>query len=695
MTNKLIFGIAFSLFLSISAIGQENFTHPDSLLLKELEIYEVTIEASRNESKLKDLPVSLSIINARTIKNNDISTLHHVAGITPNLFMPNYGSKLTSPVYIRGIGSRINSPSVGLYVDGIPYFEKSTFAFEFFDLERIEVLRGPQGTLFGRNSMGGLINITTKNPMQHQGGAMNLSYGNYGQYRANIEHYNKVNEKFAYSFSWNAQHTNGMYMNEFNNRPVDKLNSYGFRNKLIYQWSDKVTLENIAMVENSKQGGYPYALWNDSLEAANPVNYNNPSGYDRLLFSDALKYRYQTKDYELSNTLSFQYLDDVQRIDQDFTPADLYYVEQTQEQKMVANELIARSRGERKFSWLVGIFAFHQSFDNAVEVDVIPQNMWYLKQYDNTVNGFAGFAQASYHLTPSLSITGGLRYDYESSGMAYQYDLQMGENMMPPIDTVYPGLTDRIILPKLALNYTINNANIFASYTTGYKPGGFNSTFEKPEHLTFKNERSNNYELGIKSPFYQNLLYAEFALFYTALENQQIYLTAPSGRGSYLGNSGLSENKGIELTLRNSPINGFEGMIAYGYTHSQILEYVQDEETNFNNNYTPYIPRHTLAVQLTKTFRIKGFETFEYIKLNAMYNQVGQTYWNLSNTYKQETYGLLNGKISFIRDDFQFDFWGRNILNANYQAFLFEALGNTYVQVGQPMQYGVSLSIKF
>ena len=117
--------------------------------------------------------------------------------------MPDYGSKLTSPVYIRGIGSRINSPSVGLYVDYVPYFEKAAFDFDFFDIKRIEVLRGPQGTLFGRNTMGGIVNIVTTSPMDYQGNHINLSAGNYGTYSLNAGHYGKINDKLGYSLALN------------------------------------------------------------------------------------------------------------------------------------------------------------------------------------------------------------------------------------------------------------------------------------------------------------------------------------------------------------------------------------------------------------------------------------------------------------------------------------------------------------
>ena len=114
---------------------------------------------------------NLDEMNIRSVK--DIST------VVPNLFIPDYGSKLISSAYIRGIGSRINSPAVGLYVNNVPYLDKSAFDFDFIDIASIEVLKGPQGTLYGRNTMAGLVNIKTLSPLEKQGSKIKLSFGNY------------------------------------------------------------------------------------------------------------------------------------------------------------------------------------------------------------------------------------------------------------------------------------------------------------------------------------------------------------------------------------------------------------------------------------------------------------------------------------------------------------------------------------
>jgi iron complex outermembrane recepter protein len=305
------------------------------------------IKASKDNVTHKTIPASVSVIPSEIIEESEIRSLNDLSGTAPNFYMPDYGSKLTSPVYIRGIGSRINSPSVGLYVDYVPYFEKAAFDFDFFDIRRIEVLRGPQGTLFGRNTMGGIVNIVTTSPMDYQGSHINLSGASYGSYSVNAGHYGKAGSRLGYSIALNAIHNDGFYTNIFTGKKVDKLNSYGFRNRLIYEISDRFTVENIAGFESSSQGGYPYALFNDSLKAAEEINYNHYSSYDRDLFSDALLLRYNTGSFELMSTTSYQYLNDSQKIDQDFTPASLFFVVMGSKQHMLSQEIVARSTGNK------------------------------------------------------------------------------------------------------------------------------------------------------------------------------------------------------------------------------------------------------------------------------------------------------------------------------------------------------------
>ena len=171
-------------FLTTGNIGAEEIPKDT---IKEVEVEEILIIASPKENrKLRELPTASTLLSQQDMQANQVTNLKGLSTLVPNIFIPDYGSKLTSAIYIRGIGSRINTPSVGLYVDNVPYIDKSAFDFNYSDIERIDVLRGPQGTLYGRNTMGGLIKVHTKSPFSYQGTDLRLSAGTYGNYNASI-----------------------------------------------------------------------------------------------------------------------------------------------------------------------------------------------------------------------------------------------------------------------------------------------------------------------------------------------------------------------------------------------------------------------------------------------------------------------------------------------------------------------------
>ena len=169
--------------------------------LKQVDLKELEVVSSFKENGLlRQQASSVSLISQKAMEANHVTSLKGVSGLVPNLFIPDYGSRLTSAVYIRGIGSRINTPAIGLYVDDIPYVDKSAFDFSFYDIERMDVLRGPQGTLYGRNTMGGLVRIYTKNPMNYEGTDLRLgaSSGD-GRLSASVTHYHRICDDFAFS----------------------------------------------------------------------------------------------------------------------------------------------------------------------------------------------------------------------------------------------------------------------------------------------------------------------------------------------------------------------------------------------------------------------------------------------------------------------------------------------------------------
>lgn len=696
MSKKFIH-LFIVVLLTSNTFGQNFLIQIDTTRPPEISLGEVVVNASRNETLLKNLPSSITMITAKQVESNQIKSLEEVNVFVPNFFMVNYGTKLTSPVYIRGIGAKKNTPAVGLYVDGIPYFEIASMNFDFFDIAQLEVLRGPQGTLYGRNTMGGLININTRSPLDYQGLNINFSAAQYGAYNANIGYYDKLkNNKFAYSLSANYRHNEGFFTNSYDNSKVDKMQSYAARNRIAYRFENQLLVQNILSFEKSFQNGYPYKLWDKDNKQLSNVNYNDASAYDRLMLNEGLKFSYDNKNWTADATFSYQMIDGKQTIDQDFTEKSLYFVEQKERQNMFSAEAIFRSKNQKKYNYLFGTFGFLELLDKNVDVDIKQKSILSLKDYKQKIVSFGFFHQSELKLTKHLILTAGIRYNYEESTLLYS-DIVVKNNKRHALvkDTLYPNLGEHILLPKLSLAYHFTkNSSIYLLYATGYKSGGFNATFERSKDLKFEKQMSYNYEMGYKQSFFQGKLYADFALFLSKIDGQQIARSVPSGRGTYLQNAGHSQNRGFELSVKITEILGFELNAGYGYTQAIIEKYEKNDSINYNGNVTPYVPTHTLNGMLAKTFYIPHNKYIKNIRLQIDYQQLGDIYWRLENDFKQTTYGLLNANVSLSAEQLTCTFWVKNISNTNYHTFMLSSLGNTFYQQGQPRQLGITLSAK-
>lgn len=683
------------LLIAIAATAQKSSEVADTTLASKYELSEVKVVASRNNATLKEIPASVSIISSKQLSQVGIQSLYGVSTNTPNLFMPEYGSKLTAPIYIRGIGSRINAPSVGLYVDNVPFFDKSTFAFDFFGIEQVEVLRGPQGTLYGRNTMGGIINIVTKSPASYQGLDLSLNAGTYGSYNVNGGYYGKASDKLAYSLAVNLLHNDGFYTNSYSQTHVDMLNSLGLRNRLIWKLSEALSVENIASFENSRQGGYPYSQYFAAKDSAAPIRYNEYSYYNRKLLSDALVVKYNGRNFEVKSTSAFQYQDDHQAIDQDFSELSTYYVNQWQKQHMISQEATIRSRDGKRVSWLFGAFGFIQLFDTQTEINTYASKTLSSKFYDHTIAGGALFHQLTINnfIVENLSITGGIRFDVERDRLTYKVKSVANGKESPLASTKYPSLESNQLIPKVALAYKWNQTNIYATVAKGYKTGGFNSSFDDVnQDLNFKPEKSINYEVGVKSPLLMGHFYGDVALFYIDWSDQQIAQSLKSGVGTKLTNAGKSTSQGVEVSLSMAPLSGFDANISYGYTRAKFDRYVVNATTDYSGKYIPFIPGNTLSVQAGKTFTVNS-TWLDAVRVSAAYRGVGDIYWVEKNDAKQKFYNLLDARVSFTKKRMSVELWGKNLTDTQYNSYFFQAFGKSFVQRGRPMQLGVSVNL--
>ncbi len=529
MQHKIFKSYRFILFLGLTvclqiALSIEAYAvvvmEPDGVqqdtvtLLEEVAV--VAHLKQKNDLRLE--PLSSSVLKMGEIEGRRVATLNDFSAYTPNLYIPDYGSKMTSSIYVRGLGSRIDNPAVGLYIDQIPYLNKNGFDTDLWDIMRMEVLRGPQSTLYGRNTIGGIININTLSPMLYQGTRISATYGSGNSYAIKGSTYWKPTERFAFSVGGNYNSSDGFFKNVYDNSNCDWIRSGSGRVRLVFKPNSRLTIDNTFIAARVEQGGYAYSLYNAGAAAGleggvlEPVNYNDESGYLRTLISNGLSMNYSTGKYLFSSVTSWQYLDDCMTLDQDFTPKSMFTLQQAQREHTVTQDFVVRTTRNGRWQWLGGITLFykHMKMDAPVrfkrdgietlilhninngihqvfpEADIIfRENEFDISsRFTAPVFGSALYHQSEYNIG-RFTLTAGLRIDYEhnslrynsNTALHYRFTLTMPE--YKKLETVMRGEQKRDYiepLPKFAVQYSLKNSgNIYLSLARGFKAGGYNT----------------------------------------------------------------------------------------------------------------------------------------------------------------------------------------------------------------------------
>ena len=569
--------------------------------------------------------------------------------------------------------------------------ERSAFDDDLFDISAIEVLRGPQGTLYGRNCIGGIINVYTHSPLEYQGTRIKAGYGRYNDLTLNAYNYTKLNDRLGFAVNGSYHHNDGYFRNAFDNSKVDKFNEGFLRGRIYWKPGERWTLSADISYRNSDQGGYPYATYDPETKETGDINYNRYSSYLRQLTTVGLNARYAGTNFSFNSQTAYQYIDDLMGIDQDFMPADLYWVKQRVRQNIFSEELTLKSTTDSPYQWMFGAFLFSDSYKKQLYTTYISQDYCTPKFYDSPTTGVSVYHQSSLRIVGGLSAQVGLRFDYEHAKEDYEaYRTKAWNNTIGAAEDTYnSSLNFTQLTPKFTLQYLTSENNLYyASVTRGYKTGGFNSTFLQDDERTFDPEYNWNYEVGLKTSILDRALQAELALFYVDWRNQQITQTVP-GVGNITRNAGHSDSKGVELGLTARPIQPLTFRLSYGYTYARFLDYKRSETVSYTGLMLPLVPRHTLSLNGSYTLTPQN-SVLDRLVFSAGVNGIGKIYWNEDNAVNQPFYALLNAKISATFGWLTWEVWGKNLTNTDYLTYYFKSSA-PYGQKGRPISFGTSL----
>ncbi|MDE6265422.1 MAG: TonB-dependent receptor plug domain-containing protein, partial [Paramuribaculum sp.] len=347
--------ITFLAVLMLSVTNAAASETGDSVISLEKAIGEVTVTAIKQNADLTLHPVAGTVINRAQVERLNIVSVRGASEIAPNVYMPQYGSRMTSSIYVRGIGARIDQPVVGLNIDNVPFLNKDNYDFDIPDIARMEIIRGPQSTLYGRNTMGGLINIYTISPLSYQGSRFFAEAGKGNLYRAALSHYMKMRPDLGMSFTGDFHYFGGLRKNLFNGSRADRDKGGSLRWKTDWKPSDRLSFENAAWFTLSRSSGYPYAY-----EETGEINYNDTCFYRRNSFADGLTVKYSGGKWSLSSITSMQYINDNMTLDQDFLPLDYFTLTQKRHEWALTQDFIARGSVGDKYRWLGGAFGFYK-----------------------------------------------------------------------------------------------------------------------------------------------------------------------------------------------------------------------------------------------------------------------------------------------------------------------------------------------
>ena len=667
--------------------------NPDSSANKNVPLDEIVVtDFKQNKRNLTSTAVST--INVQQLHNQQIVNLKELTAVMPNFYMPDYGSYANTPVYIRGIGTKSKGSAVGFYVDGVPHFESSAFNIDLSDIAAVNVFRGPQGTLYGRNTIAGIINVYTHNPLDYQRTRIKVGYGRYNDFIAQASNYAKISEKFGISTAASYHHNDGMFTNHFLNEKADKLNEGEGRIGFYWRPTTNWLLHLNSTLTYSEQNGYPYAPYDIVKDELLPISYNRNSTYRRLISSTGLNAQYENNHISFNSQTSYQFIKSHQGLDQDFTPQDVYFVDNSYHQNMLSQELTLKSNDKGRYQWIIGLFGMLLHSNQFAETSYFTRDFSTPTTYKNPTAGYAIYHQSSYNIWRGLSATVGLRFDYEHAKTTYNQDkTTLSTGVTTHAKDFVSSASFRQFTPKFTLQYLTNKDNLYyISITRGYKPGGFNTIFKTDAERTYDPEYSWNYEVGTRLKFLNGRLTAEADLFYIDWRHMQTTYTVP-GVGNVIANAGHTDSKGFELSLAYHPIKSLQLNLNYGYTHARYLEYKKSAREDFSGNRLPMVPNHTLSLNGTYTIMPAGW--FDKIIFNTGLTGLGRIYWADDNIVRQNFYATLNAKVSLTKGIFTWEVWGKNLTATNYMAYGFKASQGNYAQRGKPLTFGTAVSVSF
>ena len=724
---------AIGILLTSSAVYSQ--TNIDTTKTKQLE--EVIVTANKREESIIKVNTSITSLSSKKLEDTRTWGLSGLTALVPNYNYQELGVSFQQIQSIRGIQVFSENPAVSTYIDDVNNIDILANGFAFTDIERIEILRGPQGTLYGRNAMGGVVNIITKKPTNQTNGFAETSFGNLGlqRYSTGIKT-PIIKDKLYFGLNGLYQTQDGFLKNNISGTSATDTNLNGksvggeknLYGNMFLKWLVNnrfhLTLNLKGQQDKSNNSGFMVSQFSDTYAFANPdvINLSRIQSHERNILNTSLVAKYNADKFTITSisalqTISFGFKDlDFPGIYHSYYDGKIG--ELLPPQKVWSQELRINSHSDNKFQYTAGVYAFTQkgyepTTNTAYELSDaeaaafgLPSGTYLINRNRSNNSGLAGFGEMSYQLTNKLKATVGLRYDYEKREATFN---GFGDAMLfnGVVTEINPNITAdgnySAISPKFSVNYSVNElSNIYATYTRGFRAGGINaSSLPVGVRQTFDPEYSNNYEIGYKSFLLDKKLSIGASAFLIQWKDLQFYnLVAPFTYARE--NVGNAQSAGIEIEVSALPVKGLQLDGSFGFNPTEYkgfdLKRVNfgtgvESTTAIGGNKLSNAPTHTLFLGAQYEYSIN--QKLKAIVRGEIRN-LGKQYTDIQNQIEQPSYTLLNSRIGLTYGKYSLFIWGQNLTNERYLAY-----GNPDSSFGrqsrmaQPRTFGLTLSAKF
>ena len=670
---------------------------------------EVTVTARKREEALRDTPISVTVFSASDLEAANMGDLRDLGKYTPGMSFTSYGmgSSEAGAIFLRGIGQSdhmvTTDPGVGLYIDGVYVGRNQGAALDLLDLERVEVLRGPQGTLFGKNTIGGAVNVISRKPTGDGGGHASFTAGQDGRLNGSLSGEASLGEQVAVRLSVLSKHRDGVGEQIFTGAETGDEDSLSGRAQV--HWRGRAAEFSLAMdASRARQAAMPHSFYRHAGWLGVAPCYRRdgdghgpcPAGMeadpfdsyslDDLDTAQDLFGASATLEWQISDGLAVRSItghrdmEYLGRLEFDGAPQRIVHYRETGGSDQFSQELqLAGSPGDG-LEWIAGLYYFTEDGENDQENDEFGALAQRVTQVET--ESYALFGQATFEWTDRFSLTGGLRQTEESKG----YDVvfrsvdakgaHATDHTGQPLYIVPPTALDNdwnAVSGTVNLSYAVTpGVTIYGTYSRGFRSGGYAARPSRVSSVgAYDPEYANMFEAGLKAIARENRLRLNAAIYRNDYEDYQAQVNRVGNRfDTRVLNAAAAEIDGLELELAGLLWRAFRVDATFAYTAARItkVDIGPSLEANFSAGHRlPYVSKYTFSISPRMEFHLGNGDSvlvrFDYSHRDGFFGQIANSPFE-----REGCYGLLNARVEYrnVGAEWSVALYGINVSDEKY-----------------------------